>query len=122
MRSQSDNEEFMIGNETNEIIQELFDPVLQKYQKGLEESMKGSDFQYTVTVALTHQNIKYNSESISKFKPFIDQYHWEKIKFPSHKKDWKKFEINNKTIALSVLHVPHNSKEIRHASLSKHNA
>ena len=30
----------MIGNETNEIIEELFDSLLLKYQKGLEESMK----------------------------------------------------------------------------------
>ena len=31
---------FMICNETNEIIKELFDTLLQKYQKDLEESMK----------------------------------------------------------------------------------
>ena len=30
----------MIGIETNEIIEELFDSLLQKYQEGLEESMK----------------------------------------------------------------------------------
>ena len=35
--------------------------------------------------------------------------------FPSHKKDWKKFESNNKRIGFIVLYVPHNSKEIRHA-------
>ena len=29
----------MIGNETDEIIEGLFDSLLQKYQKGLEESM-----------------------------------------------------------------------------------
>ena len=32
-----------MGNETDEII-ELFESLLQKYQEGLEESMKGSDF------------------------------------------------------------------------------
>ena len=37
------------------------------------------------------------------------------ISFPSHKKDWKKFESNNKRIDFIVLHVPNNSKEIRHA-------
>ena len=31
------------GNETNEIIEELFDSLLQKYQKCLEESIKGSE-------------------------------------------------------------------------------
>ena len=31
-------------------------------------------FQYVLTVALNHQNIKNNSERISKIKTFIDQY------------------------------------------------
>ena len=44
MHKTSDNVEIMISNETNEIIKELFDSLLQKYQKGLEEQMKGSEF------------------------------------------------------------------------------
>ena len=34
----------MIGSETDEAIDELFESLLQKYQKGLEEAMKGSRF------------------------------------------------------------------------------
>ena len=34
-------------------------------------------------------------------KPFIDQYNWNEIDLPSHSKDWKKFEINNKSIAIN---------------------
>ena len=34
----------MIGNETDEIIEELFNSLLQRYQGGLEEKMRGSDF------------------------------------------------------------------------------
>ena len=34
----------MMGNETNEIIKELFNFLLHKYQGGLEESMRGSEF------------------------------------------------------------------------------
>ena len=34
----------MIGNETNEIINGLFNSLLTKYQVGLEESMKDSEF------------------------------------------------------------------------------
>ena len=41
--------------------------------------------------------------------------------FPSHKKDWKKFELNNKSIALDVLHVLYNNEIIRHAYKSKCN-
>ena len=60
-------------------------------------------------------------ERISKIKPFIDQYNWKEIDFPSHGKDWKKFESNNKSIALNILYVPHNNEKIRHAYKSKYN-
>ena len=61
-------------------------------------------FQYTLTVALNHQYIKKDPQRILKIKPFINQYNWKDIDFPSHSKDWKKFE-QNKTIALNILHV-----------------
>ena len=72
-------------------------------------------FQYALTVALNHQNIANSPQRISKIKPFIDQYNWKEANFPSHSNDWKKFEQDNKTIALNVLFVPHKSKQIRHA-------
>ena len=40
MHTKSNNVEIMIGSETNEIIKELFESFLQKYQEGLEESMR----------------------------------------------------------------------------------
>ena len=160
-----------MGNETNDIIEKRFKSILQKYQEGLEESVKRSEFvfdsvdlfyciitckkqvwakkgksyidspksrknkkstinpknnddncfQYTLTVALNHKQIKSNPERISKIKPFIDQYNWKEIDFPSHSKDWKKFEQNNKRIALNILFVSHNTEKIRFAYKSKHN-
>ena len=44
---------------------------------------------------------------------------WKGIHFPSDKEDWKKFEQNNKEIALNTLFVPHNKKEICHAYILK---
>ena len=44
MYSPSDNIEVIIGIETDKIIADLFDSFLQTYQKGLEESMRGSNF------------------------------------------------------------------------------
>ena len=44
-------------------------------------------------------------------KPFIDQYNWKKIDFPSHSKDWKKLESNNKSIALYILYVSYNTEK-----------
>ena len=52
-------------------------------------------FQYGLTVALNYQNIKKNSQRISKIKPLIGQYNRREISFPSHQKDWNKFELNN---------------------------
>ena len=78
-------------------------------------------FQYAVTVALNYQNIKNNPERISKIKHFIDQYNWKEISFPSPKKDWERFELNNKSIALNVLFVPYNTETIRLAYKSKYN-
>ena len=163
MPTKSDNIEIMIGNETDEIIEELFESLLQRYEEGLEESMKGSEFifdsvdvvlyynlnkislyrggsyidspnwlknkkstinqknndnrcfQYAVTAVLNHEQIKKNLQRRSKIKPFIDQYNRKEIEFPSHKKDWKKFELNNESIALNALCVPYNTEEIRHA-------
>ena len=63
-------------------------------------------FQYAITAALNHQNIDYHPERISKLRPFINNYNWKDIEFPSHSKDWRKFEQNNKTIDLNILYVP----------------
>ena len=78
-------------------------------------------FQYALIVALNHKQIKKNPQRIAKNRPFIDHYNWKEIDFPSHSKDWKKFESSNKSIALNILYVPRNTKEIRHAYKSKHN-
>ena len=78
-------------------------------------------FQNALNDALDYQRIKKDPQKISKIKPYISQYNWKDIKFPSNKKDWKKFEQNNKTIALSILFVPHNKKEISHAYITKYN-
>ena len=58
---------------------------------------------------------------MSKIKPFIDKYNWKEIEFPSQGKNWKKFESNNKSIALNILYIPHNTEKIRHAYKSKYN-
>ena len=44
MYSKSDNIEVMIFNKAYEVIQELFEALLSRYQTDLKESMKGSEF------------------------------------------------------------------------------
>ena len=43
MHTRSDNEEFMNGDDTNEIVKRLFESFLQKYEENLQIKMKGSD-------------------------------------------------------------------------------
>ena len=138
MHTKGRNIEIIMGNETYEIIEELCESLLQKYQDGLEESMIESEFirdrvdllyyhlkkkglkrggsyvdspewlknkkatinpknnddnyfKYALTIALNHKKNKSHPERILKIKPFIDQYNWKEIDFPSHSKHWKKF-------------------------------
>ena len=44
-------------------------------------------FQYGSTVALNYEQIKIHPKRISNIKPFIDQYNWKEINFPSNKID-----------------------------------
>ena len=68
-------------------------------------------FQYALVNAINHQNIDNHPERISKIRPFVNNYDWKDIEFPAHSKDWRKFESNNKTIALNVLYVPYNKRQ-----------
>ena len=77
MHTKSDNIEMMIGNETNEIIEELFDSLLQKYQKGLEESMKGSELIFDSVDLLYYEFLKI---SLNRGGSYIDSPNWLKNK------------------------------------------
>ena len=70
---------------------------------------------------MLHQNIENHPERISNIKPFINQYNWKGIDFPAGIKDWKKFEKNNKTIAVNILSILHNINTIELAYKSKYN-
>ena len=47
-------------------------------------------FQYALIIALNHKQINSHPERISKIKPFINQYNWKEIDFPSHSKEYIK--------------------------------
>ena len=78
-------------------------------------------FHYAITVALNHQNIENHPKRICNITSFITKYIWKDIDFPSHQKEQKKFEQNNKTIALNILYVSCNTKQTRLAYKSKYN-
>ena len=158
MHTKSRNIGIMMGSETNDIIEEPSESLLQNYQEGSGESMRRSEFvrdsidllfyhlqkiswkkgrsypdsskwlknkkatknsknndnncfQYALTVTLNYQNIKEDLQRISKIKPFINQYNSKEVDFQKEQKDWKKFELNNKSIALNILFVPYNTEK-----------
>ena len=77
MHTKSDNIEMMIGNETNEVIEELFDSLLQKDQKGLEESMKGSKLIFDSVDLLYYNFLKI---SLNRGGSYTDSPNWLKNK------------------------------------------
>ena len=65
MSTKSDNMEIMMGSETEEIIKEPFESLLQKYQEGLEEPMKRSEFIFdSVDLFARKQAIKEQADHI----------------------------------------------------------
>ena len=78
-------------------------------------------FSVCYNCCIKYQNIEKHLEQISNIESFISQYNWKGIDFPSHEKDWKKLEQNNKTIARNILYVPPNTKQIKLAYKSKCN-
>ena len=69
---------------------------------------------------MNHQNIENHPEKTPNPTPFVDHYNWKGIEFPSHSKDWKKVEQDNKTIALNILFVKYNTKQIEPTCKSKY--
>ena len=80
-----------------------------------------NSFQNALDDVLNYQTIKTNPERISKLKLYIDKYNQEGTEFPVGPKDWIKFERNNKTIALNILYIKHNTKTISVAYRSEYN-
>ena len=69
MHTKSNNVEIMIDSEKNEIIEDFFESFLQKYQEGLEESMRESEFVYD-SVDVLYYNL--NKVSLSRGGSCID--------------------------------------------------
>ena len=78
-------------------------------------------FQYSLTVGLNYDKIRKNHQRVSRVKTFINQYDGSRTNFPSRVGDWKRFELNNKSVALNVLYVHYGEKAIRHVYKSKYN-
>ena len=77
MHTISHNIEIMMGNETEEIIEELFKSLLQTYQEGLETSMRGSKFVFD-SVDLLYRKLPKTNQN--RGGSYIDSPEWIKTK------------------------------------------
>ena len=73
MHTKSNNIKIMIGNGTDEINRGLFESLLQKYQKGLEESTRGSEFVFDSIDILCY---KLHKISLNRGGSYIDSPQW----------------------------------------------
>ena len=102
MHTKSDNLEIMIGSDTNEVIENLFKSLLQRYQEGLEK-MRGSEFVFD-GVNLLHYDL--NKISLNRGGSYIESLAWLSAKRatvnPQNKKDDKCFQYAL-TVALLII-------------------
>ena len=79
MHSKSDIAEIIMNGETDEIIEELFESLLQGYQEGLEEKMKGKEF----LLMVLYYNL--NKINLVRGESYIDSPKWLKNKKSNNK-------------------------------------
>ena len=77
MYTRRDNIEIMSGDDNNDIIEQLFESLLQKYQENLLNKMKGSEFEFDGINFLYYD---FNKTSINRGGSYIDSPKWLKDK------------------------------------------
>ena len=83
--------EFNLHDNANEVVNEFFESLIARYQIGLETSMRGSEFkfsiqfnycvvntndkcfQYALTVALNFLKIMCNPKRVSNSQPYLNK-------------------------------------------------
>ena len=77
MHTRSDNIEIMIGDDNDDIIEELFRSFLQKYEENLQNKMRRSDFEFDGVNFLYYD---FNKISLNRGGSYIDSPKWLKDK------------------------------------------
>ena len=77
MHTRSNNEEFMNGSNTDEIIKGLSESFLQEYEENLQEKMKGSEFEFDGVDFLYYD---FNKISLNRGGSYVDSPKWLKDK------------------------------------------
>ena len=69
MYTRSDNVEIMFGDDNDDIIEQLFESLLQKYEQNLQNKMRGSEFESDGFNFLYYD---FNKTSINRGGSYID--------------------------------------------------
>ena len=77
MYTRSDNIEIMFGDDNDDIIEQLFESLLQKYEENLQNKMRGSEFEFDGVKFLYYD---FNKTSINRGGSYIDSPKWLKDK------------------------------------------
>ena len=73
MYTRSDNIEIMFGDDNYEIIEQLFESLLQKYEENLHNKMRGLEFEFDDVNFLYYD---FNKTSINRCGSYIDSPKW----------------------------------------------
>ena len=77
MYTRSDNIEIMFGDDDDDIMEQLFESLLQKYGENLQNKMRGSEFEFDGVNFLYYD---FNKTSINRGGSYIDSPKWLKDK------------------------------------------
>ena len=77
MYTRSNNIEIMFGDDNDDIIEELFESLLRKYEENLQNKMRGSEFEFDGVNFLYYD---FNKTSINRGGSYIDSPKWLKDK------------------------------------------
>ena len=75
--TRSDNIEIMFGDDNDDIIEQLFESLLKKYEENLQNKMRGSEFKFDGVNFLYYD---FNKTSINRGGSYIDSPKWLKDK------------------------------------------
>ena len=75
--TRSDNIEIMFGDDNDDIIEQLFESLLQKYEENLQNKMRGSEFEFD---GVNFLYCDFNKTSMNRGGSYIDSPNWLKNK------------------------------------------
>ena len=75
MHTKSDNTGIRIGDDTNDVIKELFKSFFQRYQESLQENLRGSEFEFDGVNLLYFD---FNKISLNRGGSYIESAKWIK--------------------------------------------